>query len=87
MLKGYMTNILNPLSANYKKWPNTLKQFVGKKPKNCLSVFDHFVVFALKRLNCLLCSFYNVSASPPPSQFRLSKSYIFECSECKLTFF
>ena len=36
-------NALNPLSANFTKWSNTLKQFVGKLPTNCLSVFDHFV--------------------------------------------
>ena len=34
---------LNPLSANLTKWSNTLKQFVGKLPANCLGVFDHFV--------------------------------------------
>ena len=34
---------VNPLSANFTKWSNTLKQFVGKFPTNCLSVFDHFV--------------------------------------------
>ena len=33
---------INPLSANITKWSNTLKQFVGKLPTNCLSVFDHF---------------------------------------------
>ena len=38
------------LSANITKWSNTLKQFVSKLPTNCLSVFDHFVGFALKRL-------------------------------------
>ena len=27
-----------------------LKQFVGKLPTNCLNVFDHFVVLALKKL-------------------------------------
>ena len=32
------------------KWPNTLKQFVGNLPTNCLSVFDHFVGLALKGL-------------------------------------
>ena len=32
------------------KWSNTLKQFVGKLPKNSLSVFDHFVELALKEL-------------------------------------
>ena len=41
---------LNPLSANLTKWSNTLKQFVGKLPTNCLSVFDHFVGLALKGL-------------------------------------
>ena len=41
---------LNPLSANPTKWSNTLKQFVGKLPTNCLSVFDHFVKLALKGL-------------------------------------
>ena len=41
---------LNPLSANPAKWPNTLKQFVGKLPTSCLSVFDHFVELALKGL-------------------------------------
>ena len=34
---------LNPLSANATKWSNTLKQFVGNLPTNCLSVFDYFV--------------------------------------------
>ena len=40
----------NPLSAKLKKQPNTLKQFVGNLPTNCLSVFGHFMGFALKRL-------------------------------------
>ena len=39
-----------PLSANFTKWSNTLKQFVGKLPTNCLSVFDHFVGLMLKVL-------------------------------------
>ena len=41
---------VNPLSANPTKWSNTLKQFVGNLPTNRLSVFDHFVGFALKGL-------------------------------------
>ena len=47
-----MKNVIdfNPLSANITKWSNKLKQFVGKLPTNCLSVFDHFVVLALKGL-------------------------------------
>ena len=42
---------LNLLSAKITKWSNTLKQFVGKLPTNCLSVFDHFVGLALKGLS------------------------------------
>ena len=42
--------VVNPLSANAAKWPNTLKQFVGKLPTNCLSVFGHFAALALKGL-------------------------------------
>ena len=42
---------INPLSANPTKWSNTLKQFVGNLPTNCLSVFDDFVNLALKGLN------------------------------------
>ena len=40
----------NPLSANPTKLSNTLKQFVGNLPTNCLSAFDHFVGLALKGL-------------------------------------
>ena len=59
--------IINPLSASPTKWSNPLKQFVGKLPTNCLSVFDHFVELALKvltvfqicdRQNQLLFSLY-----------------------------
>ena len=41
---------LNSSSANFTKWSNTLKQFVGKLLTNCLSVFEHFVGLALKGL-------------------------------------
>ena len=41
---------LNPLGANFTKWSNTLKQFVGKLPTNCFSVFEHFVGLVLKGL-------------------------------------
>ena len=43
--------VLNPLSANPTKWSDTLKQFVGNLPTNCLSVFDDFVKLALKGLS------------------------------------
>ena len=40
----------NALSADFTKWSNTLKQFVGNLLTNCLTVFDHFVGLALKGL-------------------------------------
>ena len=40
----------NPLSTNPTKWSNTLKQFVGNVPANCLSVFDHLVTLVRKGL-------------------------------------
>ena len=46
--------MFNPLSANATKWSNKLKQFFGKLPTNCLSVFDHFVGLALKGLKNLI---------------------------------
>ena len=49
-LIGNVVEHFNLLSANPTKWPNTLKQFVGKLPTNCLSVFGHFVNLVLKRL-------------------------------------
>ena len=48
--KDIFGNLVNPLSANPTKWSNTLKQFVGNLPRNCLSVFDHFFGLALKGL-------------------------------------
>ena len=49
-LEACLIIIFNPLSANPTKWSNTLKQFVGNFPTNCLSVFDHFMNLALKGL-------------------------------------
>ena len=53
----FTEEILNPLSANFTKWSNALKQFVGNLPTNYLSVFDHFVRLALKGLmeNFIFC--------------------------------
>ena len=48
----------NPLSANPRKWSNTLKQFVGNLPTNCLSVFGHFLGLALKGLKHFSTYFY-----------------------------
>ena len=44
---------VNPLSASFTKWSNTLKQFGGKLPANCFIVFDHFVGLALKGLSAV----------------------------------
>ena len=46
--------IFKPLSANPTKWSNTLTQFVGRLPTNCLSVFDYFVGLGLKGLKRIL---------------------------------
>ena len=43
--------VVNPLKANHTKWPNTLKQFVGNLPTNCLSVLGHSVKLAFKVLS------------------------------------
>ena len=53
MIQMKITNFdtFNPLSANPTKWLNTIKQFIGNLPTNCLSVFDHFGGLALKGLN------------------------------------
>ena len=47
-------SVFNPLSASFTKWSSTLKQFVGRLPTNCLSVFDHFVGLALKGLTVVI---------------------------------
>ena len=41
---------ISSLNANSTEWLNTLKQFIGKKPTNCLTVFDDFVWLAHKWL-------------------------------------
>ena len=43
----------NPLSANFTKWSNTLKKFVGNLSTTCLSVFDDFVGLVLKGLSVI----------------------------------
>ena len=59
----FRTRILNvnPLSANFTKWLNTLKQLVGNLPTICLSVFSHFMGVALKGLGSSL--FYSVGTA------------------------
>ena len=47
-----MGNLINPLSANFTEWSDTLKQLIRRQqPTNCLSKLDHFVGLALKGLN------------------------------------
>ena len=49
-----MLSKFNPFSANFTNWSNTLTQFVGNLPPNCLSMFDHFIGLALKGLRELI---------------------------------
>ena len=53
-LSNIIVFLLNALSASPTKWSNTLKQFFSQLPTNCLNVFDHFVVLALKGLKRML---------------------------------
>ena len=49
---------INPVSTNPTKWSNTLKQFVGRLPTNCLSVLDHFAGLAFNGLNGSVSVFF-----------------------------
>ena len=49
-----MAILVNPLSVNPTKWSNTLKQYLGKLPTNCLSLFDHFLGLVFQRLMSVL---------------------------------
>ena len=57
-----LCNLVNPLSANFTKWSNTLEQFVSNLPTNCLSVFDYFVGLALKGLKHTKCRYFQEHA-------------------------
>ena len=76
------SNKLNPLSANFTKWSNTLKQFVGKLQMNCFTVFDHFVGLALKGLSIDLL--FSYSDKPAVLVFVLSILQMFVCRELLL---
>ena len=41
---------ISSLKTNSTEWLNTLKQFIGKKPTNCLTLFNDFVWLARKWL-------------------------------------
>ena len=51
----FNAKMFDPFGANFTKWSNTPKKFVGNLPTNCLSVFDNFVGLALKGLNASSC--------------------------------
>ena len=53
-----MKKAFNSISANFTKWSNTLKQFVGKLLTICLSVFEHFVGLALNGLRLVFFSIF-----------------------------
>ena len=57
---GFKNYTVNPFSANLAKWSNTLEQFIGNLPTNCLSVFDHFVILALKGLKYSITVQYQI---------------------------
>ena len=63
----------NPLKTNHAKWSNTLKQ--SALPTNCLSVFDHFVGFALKGLIIFFLLFYFISMLSNIVQQMLESTY------------
>ena len=54
----YIKVVVNPLSAKFIKWSNTLKQIVGKLPTICLGVFDHFSGLAFKGLRSQIVVFF-----------------------------
>ena len=74
---------LNPLSTNFTKWSNTLKQFVGKLGTNCLDVFGHFVGLALK----VLTYFRWVKIQYFLLNFWVCNSIKFEIFICAFTFY
>ena len=51
LVSGIIATATLNLWAQISQNGETLKQFIGKLPTNCLSVFDHFVGQALKGLN------------------------------------
>ena len=61
---------INPLSANPTKWPNTLKQFVGKLRTTCVGVFGHFVNLAPKGLKLLVHFIFNAFYEHQKSFFK-----------------
>ena len=57
---------------------HTHKQFVGKLPTNCLSVFDHFAGLALKGLS--VCQINMGQLSGKTNSYSKPKSFLFQIS-------
>ena len=66
---------INPLRANLTKWSNTLKQFVGNLPTNCLSVFDHFLWLPFKTLSKCQVLIKLKGAHVGGDQLEIAKNY------------
>ena len=69
-----LIHTLNPLSANFTKWSDKLKQFVGNLPTNCLSVFDHFVGLALRGLRTRFYYLHDAEACSMPIKRKIKIS-------------
>ena len=74
----------NPLSTNLTKRSNALKKFIGCLPKNCLSVFDHFVLLALKGLR-IKQGVNLISIFDTPNNVSRLRYYMFSLSNQQLS--
>ena len=71
--------MLNPLSSNPTKWWNTLKQFAGKLPTNCLNVWPFYGI-ALKGLTSFVSQpFYESSSQLSSSSTRCFYFWLWIC--------
>ena len=68
--------IVNSLSAYPTKWPNTLKQFVGNLPTNCLSVFEDFLGLAPNGLTHLRPNFHSYENQSADLQCKLIELFL-----------
>ena len=68
----------NHLSANPKKWLNTVQKFVGNSLMTCCIVFDHFVGLALKGLRYIKFIFRMYHSPRQPATSPLKGNSKFE---------
>ena len=73
-----VTGTFNPLSTNLTKWSNAFKEFVGKLPTNCWSVYDHFVGLGLRGgcLTYILQVFPIISRRPYSIQWHYDGAFL-----------